>query len=204
MAHDINHAAQCSGASRHFQPDIESFFHLEFRHDVGQLFAFCVDGACDLHLFRQLQTVIVDVRDHDITRSRVFCDCRRHDADRPRAGDEDIFSEEIEGERRMRRIAERVEAGEIIGRNIGIAVPDVRDGDAEIFRKCALTVDSDSACGVAEVTASGETVPAASADDVSLAADQFADLHVMHIASECGDVSDELMPDHHRRPDGFL
>ena len=134
----------------------------------------------------------------------MFGDRGGHDADRSGAGDQDILPEQIEGERRVRRVSERIETGEIVGGNPRIAVPDVRDRNAEVFGERALAVDADPACRVAEMAASGKAVAAAAADDVSLSADQFADLHVVHVASERRDTPDELVSNHHRRMDRLL
>ena len=58
----------------------------------------------------------VDVGDHHIARADVFRNRHGHDADRPGAGDQHIFADQIERQRRMRGVAERIkDRGEIVG-----------------------------------------------------------------------------------------
>src|SRR6185437_598448 len=65
----------------------------------------------DTFTARVVEAVIVDVGDHDIARTDVFGDRHRHDADRSGTCDQDVFADQIERQRRMSRVAERIEDG---------------------------------------------------------------------------------------------
>ena len=54
------------------------------------------------------------------------------------------------------------------------------------------------------MAAAGETIAAASADDVAFAADDFAGKEVVHIFAGGDDLADEFMADDHRHGDGLL
>ena len=64
-------------------------------------------------------------------------------------------TDQVEGERRVGRVAEGVEAGENVERDIGVAVPDVGYWDADIFCKRTLSVDSYAERIRAQMAASG-------------------------------------------------
>jgi hypothetical protein len=49
-----------------------------------------------------------------------------------------------------------------------------------------------------QVTTAGEAVPAASADYVAFAADEFSRVEISNVRSDGDDFSDELVPDDHR------
>ena len=61
------------------------------------------------HLARQVETVVVDVRDDDVACADEARDGGRHDPDRPGAGDEHVLAHQVEGERGVRGIAEGIE-----------------------------------------------------------------------------------------------
>src|ERR1700679_1303681 len=63
------------------------------------------------HFCGQAQPVIVDVRDHDVARAAVARDGHRHDTYGTGAGDEHILADDVEGERRVRGIAEWIQDG---------------------------------------------------------------------------------------------
>jgi hypothetical protein len=54
----------------------------------------------------------------------------------------------------------------------------------------------------AEVSPAGETVAAASADDVALTADELTDREIGDVGAELDDLTDELMADNEPRADG--
>ncbi len=83
-------------------------------------------------------------------------------------------------------------------------MPDVGDRDHQVFGKSAGAVDADAAGGVAQMPSARQTVPAAAADQMPFAADQFAEFHVVDVAADGGDMADEFVPDHHRGFDGLL
>ena len=69
---------------------------------------------------REVQPHRVDVGDHDLARADALRDQRAHDADRPGAGDQHVLADEIEGQRGVDRIAERIEdRGDLVGHVVG-------------------------------------------------------------------------------------
>jgi len=64
-----------------------------------------------------------------------------HDTDRSSAGDQDILTQDIEGQGRMDRITKRIEAADDVEGNLRIAVPDIGDRNRQVFGKSAGPVD---------------------------------------------------------------
>ena len=90
------------------------------RHHVVELLARDVDRARRAHLARELEPVVVDVGDDDVARADVRGDRRRHDADRPGAGDQHVLADQVEGQRGVHRVAERIEdRGDLVGDVVG-------------------------------------------------------------------------------------
>ena len=68
-----------------------------------------VDGARGAHLAREIEAIVVHVRDDDVARADEARDRHRHDADRARAGDQHVLADHVEGEGGVRGVAERIE-----------------------------------------------------------------------------------------------
>ena len=100
----------------------------------------------------------------------------RHDADRPGAGDQHVLADEIEGERGMHGVAERIEDGAELVVDVVGQRHDVEGGHAHIFGEGAGDVDADAAGLRVEVEAPAARGAAVHADDVALAGDALADL----------------------------
>ena len=126
-----------------------------------------------------------------------------HAPDGTGAGDEDVLAEHVEGERRVGGVAEWIEAGKDVGRNGRVAVPDVGDRDAEIFREGAGAVDAHSARVRAEMPAACQAVAAAAAHQVALAGDQVSYFEIMDVAADRSYAAHELMADVHGHGDGL-
>ena len=80
----------------------------------------------------ELEPVGVDVGDDDVAGADMAADRRRHDADRPGAGDQHVLADEIEGERRVHGVAERIEDGadlvvDLVGQRDGVEGRDLHD-----------------------------------------------------------------------------
>jgi hypothetical protein len=97
--------------------------------------------------------------------------CRRHDTDRPRAGNENVFTEHGELERRVNRVAERVEDGGHVEVDSWIVPPDVGHRQRNQFGECSWTVHADALSVSAEMAASRHAVAAAPARDVAFPGD---------------------------------
>ena len=78
-------------------------------HDVAQVLAFDVDRARRAHASREREPIVVDVGDHDMARADVPRNRGGHDADRAGAGDQHVFADQVERQRGVRRVAERIE-----------------------------------------------------------------------------------------------
>ena len=156
------------------------------------------------HLPGEFQPKRVDVGDHDMPRSGVPHHRHRHQPDRPGPRDEHIFTEHVEAQSRMHRIAERIEDRRHIAVDIGGVVPDIRHRQGEILRKGARPVHAHALRRLAEVAAAGETVAAATADDMPFPRHDVAREEVVHIGADGDDLADELVPDRHRHGNRFL
>src|SRR5580693_2963054 len=97
-----------------------------------------------------------------------------HDSDGPGAGDEDVFAKDGKGKRGVYRVAEGIEDGGNFQVDVGIVPPDVGDGKDDELGEGAGAVYADADGIRAEMAAASEAIATASADDVSLAADDVA------------------------------
>ena len=93
----------------------------------------------------------------------------------PGAGDEHVLADEVERERGVRRVAERIEdrrdlVGDVVGNPEG-----VERRNHEVLGERALAIDADAHRVAAEVAAAGAAVAAEAAGDVALARDAVAD-----------------------------
>ncbi len=111
MVHRAQHVAEGIRVARHFHADVEALDHAELLHRVVDGLLRYIDCSSGPHFPCEIQAVVVHVGDHDVTGPGVTRDGDRHDADRPGACDEDVFTDEIEGEGCVGRIAKRVENG---------------------------------------------------------------------------------------------
>ena len=98
----------------HFQRDIKAFFHPELLHRVRDVLASHVQGEISVHFSCEIETVRIYISDDDMPRACAFADWNCHATDRPSAGDEHIFSYEIERERCVHRIAEWIKTRKYI------------------------------------------------------------------------------------------
>ena len=102
----------------------------------------------------------VDVGDDDLARADALRDQRAHDADRPGAGDQHVLADQVEGERGVHGIAERIEdRGDLVGDVVGDR-HDIVLRDREIFAEGARPVDADAERVAAEMAAAGAAVAA--------------------------------------------
>ena len=74
----------------------------------------------DAELLGQRQPHRIDVGDDDLARADALRDQRAHDADRPGAGDQHVLADQIEGQRGVHGIAERIEdRGDLVRHVVG-------------------------------------------------------------------------------------
>ena len=205
VAHVGDHLAEGVGVAGHFEADVEAFAHAELflRLLEGELAG--VDGEGDVGgLVGEGAAVGVGVGDDDVAGSGMAGDGGGHDADGAGSGDEDVFAEDGEGERGVDGVAEGIEDGGDVSRDVGGVTPDVGHGKDDVFGEGPGAVDADSAGEGAEMAAAGEAVATASADDVAFAGDEVAGFEVVDVGADLGDFADEFVADDEGDGDGFL
>jgi hypothetical protein len=125
-------------------------------------------------------------------------------ADRPGASDQHIFTQQIERKCRMDRVAKRIKTGKNIQRNLRIGQPNVRLGHGKILGEGPGAVDANPVGLVAEMPASGQTVPTASANNMAFTRHDHAGMEIDHMTSNGFYDADELVTDLHRRRNSAL
>jgi hypothetical protein len=136
--------------------------------------------------------------------SGVVDDRRSHQPDRSGAGDQHVFPEDREQERRVDGVPEGIEDRRDVPVDPGVVVPDVRHRQGDVVCERARPVDTDTFGVRAQVASTRHAVPASAAHHVALTADEVARSEVAHIRADLGDLSDELVPDHEWNRDGPL
>jgi len=197
-------AFNASVLARHLECDVEALAHPQLALHVAEVALPRVDRERCTHPRRKLPPVRVEVRDHDVARTRVADDRRRHAPDRPGARHEDVLAEHRERESGMHRVPERVEDRRHVLVDARTVVPDVRHRQRNELRERTGPIDAEPDRVRAEVPAAGHTVAATPADDVPLAADEVPLPEVAHVRADGDDVPDELVADDHRHLDRAL
>ena len=204
MRHVIDHVGKGARAAGHFESHVESLVHPEPLLHVVNALARHVHGHVRAHLFRKAEPVVVHIRHHDEARACMLHHRRRHAADRPRAGDQHILAEDIERERRVHRISERIENRRHVVIHARLVVPDIRHRHADVFRERPRAVHTDALRVRAKMPPPREAVPATPAHDMPLRAHDVALAEIIHVRSDVHDLADELMPHDHRHRDRLL
>ncbi len=197
VCHVVQHAAEGVGIAGHFQSHIEAFGHSQFALHVFKFFGADIDGAGSAHAACQFQTPGIDVGDDHEASAGVSYNGGGHQTDRAGTGDQDVFAKYGEGECCVNRITEGIKDGGDIAIDTVMVMPDVGHGQCDIFGEGARTIDADTLSFGAEVSATGETVTAASADHVSFAADNVAGMEVRHVGPDFDDFADKFVSDDH-------
>ncbi len=112
-----------------------------------------------------------------------------------------VLAQHVELKGRVDGVAERVEDRLHVAGDVGVVGPDVGHRQRQVFGERAGTVDADPLGVLAQVPAAGQAVAAPAADDVALAADDFADVEILDVRADLDDLADELVADHHRHGD---
>ncbi len=204
MAHAGQHRSQGVRVAGHFHAHVKSFFHAQLFLRILDFLPAHIQSQGGAHFLSQFQAVGIDIGHHDIARTGVTGNGGRHAANGAGAGDQHIFSQHVEGQRRMGGVAQGVEAGENIPWDGGIAVPDVGHRDAQILGKSSRPVNPHTAGIHAQVAAAGQAVAAAAADQVPFAGDNVTGLKIMHVVADIRDRTDKFVPDVHGNRNRFL
>lgn len=128
FCHRGTYSARCPQSfrvPRHFKRNVKAFFHAELFHGVGEFFGAHVESERCSHFARELETIWIDVSNDDMTRSSLFADRQSHATNRAGARNEHIFADEIERERSVHSITERIETGKNVKRDGWIRVPAI-------------------------------------------------------------------------------
>jgi len=127
-----------------------------------------------------------------------------HAADRAGPGDEHVLADEVEAQRRVRRVPQRVETAQDIRRDGLVAIPDVGHRHGDVLGKRAVPIDPDPLGGRAKMPPARQAVAATSADHVPFGANEVSDREVVDVAADLNDPPDELVSDGHGHTDGLL
>ncbi len=190
--------------ARHFERDVESFFHPELLHCVSEFLRSNIERQVDLHFPGELDTIRIDVSDDDVTRAGMFADRDRHATDRARAGDEDVFADEVERERSVNGVAHRIETGKHVERDRRIGVPAVRLRNGDELGPGAVAIHADAGCVRTKMTPAGETIAAMATGDVAFTDNEISLGKTFDMIAHALDHADELVPNGHRDGDGLL
>ena len=116
-----------------------------------------------------------------------------HDADRPRAGDQHVLAHQIKAQRRVHRIAQRIEdRADVVG-NLVRQQHHVESGQLEILGKGPLFVYPDAPRRGIEVELARPALPRLLADQMPLARAALADLQPFDVAAQLHDLAGEFM-----------
>ena len=176
-----------SKPSRHLQPRHAPSFRSSLRH---------IHRHHIRHLRRQRQPRRVHIRDHHMPRPHMPRHRRRHDPDRPRPGDQHVLAHQIEPQRRVHRIAQRIE------NRPDLVIDLIRQGhhverrQPQIFGESPRLVDPDPPRRRVEMELPRPDLPRQLADQMPLARTALPDLQPLHQRPLGDDLPGKLMPGH--------
>ena len=126
------------------------------------------------------------------------------DADGAGAGDEHVFADEVERQRRVRRVPERVEDGDDVVGNVVRHGNDVLRRQRKQLGERARTVHADALRVRAQVATPRAAVAAVAAHDVAFAGNALPDFEMVDVFADFFDVPDVFVPDDHRHGNRLL
>lgn len=204
VGHIGQHVAEGAGVAGHFQSDIETFLHSQLFLNVGEFLRAYIDGAVGPHFFGEFQSPGIHIGDDDVACPSVLSDGCGHAADRSGSGDQNVFTEQVEGQSRVDGVAEWVKnAGHVEVDPRGV-MPDVGLWDRDVLGEGARAVHADALRIRAQVPTTGKAVAAVAADNVPFATDDFAGVEVVNVRTDPDDLPDEFMANDHRHRDCLL
>ncbi len=204
MVHGVEHGAERGWRAGHLQTHVKAFGHAQLFHHVGQALFRDIHRAGDAHFARQRQAVFVHVGDHHVARTHMLRHGCRHNADGACAGDQHVFPHQVEGERRMYRVAERVEDGGQIVRDIVRDFERVKRRDHQVFREAARTVHAHADGVAAQVGTPTATVAAVTTGNVAFTGDAVANVEAFHFLADADYFADIFVADYHWHGNSFL
>ena len=198
MVHVLDHLGKRRGGPAHLESDIETLAHAERFLRALHAFFRDVDGGVGAERTRECEALGADVGRDDEARADVPGDGDRHETDRAAAAHEYVFADERKRERRVYRIAERVEDRPELGRDLARVHPHVAGRQREVLGERAVAMQTETEGANAHLATAGATVAAGAADDVPLARDAVADFHVAHLRTDLDDLAVELVAGNQR------
>ena len=197
VVHGREHALQRGRIAAHLEADVEALGHAELRHHVFDLLTGHVQHTRGAHASSELEAVVVHVREHDVARTDVTRDGRGHAADGTGPRDQHVLAHHVEGERRVRGVAERVEeGGDVIGDGVRQR-EGVARGDDEVLGEAAGAIHAHTLRVAAEVSLAGAAVAAMTTGDVALARDALSVLEADDLRAHLDHLADELVARDH-------
>jgi hypothetical protein len=95
-------------------------------------------------------------------------------------------------------VAERVENRRDFEIDAGIVLPDISHRERNVFGEAAVGIDSDAFRIGTSVTTSSHTIPAATANQMTFAADYVADLKIIDVSPDFNDFAHKFVPQNGR------
>src|SRR5438093_11753204 len=204
VIHELEHRSERGGAAGHLEPDVEPFEHSKLLHHRVER------RRCEVHRerraepAREREPVVVSVGDDDVACADEPADRRGHDADRAGAGDEDVFARELERQRAVHGVAERVEARADLVGHPGRQDIRVRRGHADVLGERPGPLHADADRVAAQVTPPGPAIAAMPAGHMTLDSNALPGREAAHLAADLRDRALELMTDDERHRDRLL
>src|SRR5262249_44584079 len=144
------------------------------------------------------------VGDDDMTGAGAFANRNGHATNRTRTGNEHVFADEIERQRCMDGVAQRIETGKHFQRDGRIAVPAVLLRDRYEFCPSTGTIDPDTARVWTQMPSPRETIATMPAGDVTFGYNQIALRKTFHVIAHAIDNADKLVANYHRHRNRLL
>ncbi len=201
MGHRGDGVAQGGRVARHLERHVEALDHVQLGEGVRKRALGRVDDQRRAHLPGELSTEGVGLADHHVAGAGMARDGGGHQPDRAGSGHQDVLTEDREGQRRVHRIAERVEDRGDLLVDAGPVVPHVGHRQGHVLGERSVAPDPEPDRLGAQVAPPGQAVAAAAADHVTLARHEVAGGEVGDVGAHVHDLADELVTDHERRLD---
>src|SRR5882724_13144105 len=133
-----------------------------------------------------------------MTRAGAFTNRNGHATDRTSARDQHVFADQIERERRVHRVAQRVETGKHIQRDRWVGMPAVLLRNRDELRPSAGTVNADTLRVWTQMPPSSEAIPTMPTSDVPFGNDEIALAKTFDVVPHAIHNADKLMANDHR------
>ena len=123
---------------------------------------------------------------------------RRHNANRTRAGNQNVFPQHRKRKRRVDGVSEGIENRGNFVRDRARVFPDIHHRQDDIFRERAGAIHSHALRVRAKVTPPGEAIAAAPANDMPFPADQISGMKVRDVRSDLDNFAGKFVADDER------